>query len=67
MLKIVNDKGETATYRGKRLEFLDSERERAETILFLVQREATNGPHSLVEAMDTERDETGAYRVFKNA
>lgn len=64
MLKIVNDNGETATYHGKRLEFVESERERAEMILWLVQREASNGPFRLVEAMDTERDEDGGYRVF---
>lgn len=67
MLTIVTGNGEVALYRGKRLEFLDSERARAEMVLSLVRSEAANandGPFNLREDIDRERDEHGAYRVF---
>jgi len=47
-LRIVNGKGELASYQGKRMEFEDSERERAEMIVFLLNRQAIGGPFRLI-------------------
>ena len=56
-LKLVNDSGQIATYKGKLMVFDPekpsvkgmTERERAETILFLVNSSALNGPFKLEE------------------
>jgi hypothetical protein len=48
-LRIVDKDGNLALYQGKRLEFDPSERDRAETIVWLVGRNATNGPFRLIE------------------
>lgn len=48
-LYIVNNDGNVMSYQGRRLEFDLAERERAEMIMWLVGRNATNGPFGLVE------------------
>jgi hypothetical protein len=49
-LAIVNAAGEVMSYQGTVLVFHPSERERAEAILWLVQRNAVDGRHyQLVE------------------
>jgi hypothetical protein len=50
-IAIVNREGQVATYQGKQMVFDDTpeERERAEAILFLVGRSATNGPFQLLQ------------------
>lgn len=49
MFQIVTKDGSTAFYQGTKLEFNDNEKDRAETILWLVNRNAANGPFYLVE------------------
>ena len=58
LLRIVNSKGETASYRGRLLMFdLNkpgltpgmNERERAETILYFLNRECEGGPFRIEE------------------
>jgi hypothetical protein len=46
-MRIVDKNGQTASYQGQLLVFKPDERERAEMILFLVNRNAANGPFRL--------------------
>lgn len=51
-LCIVDSNGSICKYMGKELRFDAHERERAEMILFLLERNAVNGPFRLIPLIE---------------